>query len=228
MSNDPAPGLRGLLPEPTPTNSKGGTHSHRPTCRCNPCRARRRKAEALLGATGDGGEVLVPSEGIIHADEVIVASAIEGTPLNKRAIVAEWIKIRSLEPDISTNDAIKRLGIARSYFYRILNQASKEGWLRFDDPLARIEHQLIPKTLDNLSQLLDEGDRTTTLEVAKGTIFKSYQESKGLNQGSHTVLALKIELPNIQNDPAAQKVIEGQIMGRPKIEFSSAEEEKET
>jgi len=230
MSNpidDPTPGIRGLLSEPNPAHNKGGTHSHKPDCQCYPCKARHRKEEALVVAAGDGGTALVAypaptTEAVqsaepLEADELITPGRLE--TLDKRAVVAEWIKLRALDPDITNAEIIRRLGIAKSYFYRILNQASKEGWLRFDDPIARLEHQLVPKTLDNLNYFLDAKDRTVTIEMAKGTVFKAYQESKGLNQGSQTILALKIELPATNSEP--MKIIEGQIVGQPKIDFDA-------
>ena len=134
--------------------------------------------------------------------------------LGSRAIIAEWLKLRALEPDITMKDASIKLGIHRSTLHSIINRGTKAGWLRFDDPLSRIEHQIVPKVLDNLNYFLDERDKTVTIETAKGTIFKTYQESKGIDQGSKTVLALKIELPDGAGET---KVIAGSIVGNSRV-----------
>ena len=213
--------IQSLLPAPTPTNRGGGTHTHKPNCQCNPCKARARREEALPVPTGDGGPTLASDPaletGIINADEIIVAPPVGRNKAgrSKRAIIAEWIKHRTIEPDITNIEIARKLGISKPYLYSVINTATREGWLTFDDPLARIEHQIIPKALDNLNHFLQEGDKQVTIEVAKGTIFKSYQEAKGLNQASHTVLALKIELPS--TGTASTEIIEGQIVGQPKV-----------
>lgn len=137
-----------------------------------------------------------------------------------RAIIADWLKLRALEPDITMKDASAKLGIHRSTLHAIINRGTKAGWLRFDDPLARIEHQIIPKVIDNLNHFLDERDKTVTIETAKGTIFKAYQESKGINEGAKTVLALKIEMPE-GVEPA--KIVAGTVIGKPRVVIDEVE-----
>ena len=224
-TDDPTPRTRGLLPTADKTNRKGGTHFHKPECRCRPCSARRRSSETVI--IGDGGAVGPPGTPVdeiiptsvskepINADALIIAPIGKRSSQSKRVIIADWIKLRTINPDITNIEAARQMGISKQYLYLVINQATREGWLRFEDPLARIEHQIIPKALDNINNLLDEGDKLTSLEVAKGTIWKTYQEAKGVGQGSMTVLALKIELPPSNGEET--KIIEGQIIGKPKI-----------
>jgi len=79
--------------------------------------------------------------------------------------------MRALEPEITLAEAAKRMGIAKSTLVTLIQRANKAGWLKFDDPLARMEHEIVPKVVDGLKKLLDEGDRQTIIETAKGTIF---------------------------------------------------------
>lgn len=222
MQDDTPGRIRPLLPEADSKNHAGGTHTHKPGCRCNPCKARARKQEALTLPAGDGGSALEAQPGpeadepVLEADDLIILPVAKRSRRAKRALIADWIRLRTLDPEISNIEAAKKLGVAKQYLYKVINEGTKSGWLRFDDPLARVEHQLIPKVIDNLNHFLIEGDKTVTIEVAKGTIFKSYQEAKGLNQGSQTVLALKIELPPMGNNMQAE-VVEGQIVGQPKV-----------
>lgn len=90
-----------------------------------------------------------------------------------------------------------------------VNRAVREGWLVLEDPLDILEHEIIPKVAKNLSMFLDQGDKQVTIETAKGTLFKAYQESKGISQNPTTVLALKIE----PAAPDAPQAIIGQIIG---------------
>lgn len=105
------------------------------------------------------------------------------------------------------------IGVANLRWH--LRKATKEGWLRFDDPLERLEHELIPQTMDNLKHFLDKKDRQTTIETAKNTIFKVYQESQGVGQTQQTVLALKIDMQAIPNQETT-KIISGEVVGTPK------------
>lgn len=209
-------GVLGLLPESDTTDRKkaGGTHTHKPGCQCNPCKARARSQEALPEPDGGGG---TPESGtdVVRADELIVAPVTRRTTKYQRSVIAEWIKLRTIEPDITNLEISKRLGLHKQYLYRTINQAVKEGWLTFDDPLARIEHEVIPKALDTISQSLDAGDKKVAIEVAKGTIFPMYKDSKGVvSSGTNIAIALKVELPEgIQ----PSEVIDGQIIGRPKV-----------
>jgi hypothetical protein len=47
----------------------------------------------------------------------------------------------------------------------------------------------------------------------KHTVFKQFQESKGISEQPTTVLALKIETV----DPANMKVVTGHVVGKPRI-----------
>jgi len=78
--------------------------------------------------------------------------------------------------------------------------------------MDQVEHLLIPKVINNLNHFLDAKDRTVTIETAKGTLFKVFQESKGISEASQTVLALKIEQPE-----GMQTQVAGKIVGKPRI-----------
>lgn len=87
--------------------------------------------------------------------------------------------------------------------------------MRFEDPLSKLEHEVIPKVVANLSKFLDEGDKTVTIETAKGTIFRQYADSKGISEQPVTVLALKIEQPDEMN--GGMKVVAGHVVGKPRV-----------
>ena len=98
----------------------------------------------------------------------------------------------------------------------MISKATKEGWLIFEDPMKRIEHEITPAVVDNLKYWLDKKDKQITIETAKGTLFPAYKESKGIREAPSTVLAIKIE-PAIQGDPGVEiKTFTGTIVGTPK------------
>lgn len=107
------------------------------------------------------------------------------------------------------------LGVSHSTLQASILKAVEEGWLKFEDPISKIEYQIVPKVVRNLAKLLDEGDKQVTLETAKGTIFKTYQESKGISDAPKTVLALKIEMP--EGDVPISTAVTGQILGTPRV-----------
>lgn len=127
--------------------------------------------------------------------------------------IAQYLYFRAIDPDITLKEVAERLDISVSALKKHLTKARKEGWLHFEDPLERIEFEVVPKVVDNLIHFLDMQDKQVTLETAKGTVFKQYQESKGITENSMTVLALKIEQPT-DGEP---KVVAGTVVGRGRI-----------
>lgn len=124
---------------------------------------------------------------------------------------------RMKDPGITNVEVAKRMGIAVSHLNTLITDARKEGWLVMEDPMLRLEHEIIPKTVDNLNLLLDQRDKQATLETAKGILFPQFKETKGISDQTVTALAIKIEMPdNLPNGPEVQ-VLSGTIVGRPKI-----------
>lgn len=195
-----------------------GIPSHNPTCRCAECRAFRRKAKADAGTIGPHtlgslapveGIDVTASEDLLDADQVLVTT---NPRITIRHRIAAWIAMRAAEPNITLMEASSRMGLAPKTLTGMISKATKEGWLRFYDPLDRLEHEIIPQTMDNLVELLNDGDKQTTIEVAKGTIFRTYQAAKGITDQPTTVLALKIE--TLSHDQ--EKVLTGHVVGKSK------------
>lgn len=150
-------------------------------------------------------------QGVIEADLPLVGN----DPTSQRARIAGWLAMRASEPGITTKEIAKRMGLAPQSLYTLIYRAQKAGWLKFDDPMAKLEYQVIPKAVDNLKKFLDEGDKTVTIEVAKGTIFKQYQAAQGLTEATaQTVLAIKFEQPSGE----MVKSINAVVVGRSRIE----------
>lgn len=193
----------------------GGTYTHKnPNCPCTPCTARRRQAEAVARPARDRepdlGTTPPPPTSLaqINADFPLIVE--KGNTPKER--ILQWMQMRAAEPGITNTEIARRIGIPRQNLQAIIARATKEGWLKFDDPLSRLEHEIIPKAMDNLSILLKDQDRKATLETLKGTSFPAYRESKGISDAPQTVLALKIEAA----DPESVKVLTGTIVGKPR------------
>lgn len=133
-------------------------------------------------------------------------------PRTLRERVAQFIRLNAQYPNATRTEIAERMGVARSQLYRYIKEGQEAGLLRFDDPIEKLENEIIPKVVDNLNYFLDAKDKTVTIETAKGTIFKQFQEARGLNENNQTVLALKIEQPDGQEI----KIMTGHIVGRPK------------
>ncbi len=228
MSDEsPTDSPRDILPEPAPAPKKkprGGPSTHRPGCQCN---YHRRYPNTLDGAqeAGFGPDGIIPDPGqetaltVRPPSNAMYADRPPMTTFGKtgRDRIAQWIEMRALEPDITNKEVARRLGIAPKSLNTLISQATREKWLVIDDPLSRIEHEIIPKTIENLDYFLKKKDRSVTIEVAKGTIFKQFAESHGIIEAPTTVLALKIESPHRQGEPPPDvKIITGTIVGKPK------------
>lgn len=133
-----------------------------------------------------------------------------------RARVADWIRYRAIEPGISNAEVARRLGISPGTLGVYIHRANKEGWLKFDDPMLELEHQILPKITRNLNQMLDDkntckGSEKVTIEAAKGVLFPLFNATKGVTNAPTTIIALKLEMPN---DDAPK--LTGTIKGRAK------------
>lgn len=194
-----------------PEHKLGGSWSHKnPECPCPACRARRRKAQALALAAGEGWNAVSPeSADALNGDGLVATET--GTT---RARIAGWLKLKLEQPDITLPEAARQLRTDRKTLNACILKAVEEGWLKFEDPISKIEYQIIPKVVRNLNRFLDEGDKTVTIETAKGTLFKAYAESKGISEAAKTVLALKIEMPE---GSLQTPLITGQILGAPRV-----------
>jgi transposase len=146
---------------------------------------------------------------VIDADAPIIARTSRGSV---REHVAEWAMMRAAEPDLTNKEIATRLGLSRQYLQGLLARAAREGWLKFSDPVSRMDYEIIPTVVDNLKEFLAQKDKAVTIATAQGTIFKTYLEAKGVSDTAKTMLALKIETsPNEHGDV---KVIAGQVIGK--------------
>lgn len=208
--------------QPVEINARrGGWRTHKPNCQCRPCASHRRAKEAVPVSTGDGGapgpvevsvESLVPLVKRRHPKRNRPSKYNTGSK-SPRARIATWLAIRAVEPHLTNGEIAERMGLSIGYLREIIYKSRKEGWLKFSDPMDQIEYDIVPKVVDNLNYFLDKKDRSVTIETAKGTIFKQYQESKGISDAPRTVLALKIEAPEPGAEPV---VVAGRIVGKPR------------
>lgn len=191
------------------------SESHGVACKCLQCIPRERKKKAKSVA---GRELMFPTAALQVAEaDIIDADEDVDQEYPRRKIsckerVAEYLVLRAQDSEISIKEAAEKIGISQYTLGKHIRKATQEGWLRFSDPFERLEYQIIPKVLDNLTKYLEAGDKTVTLEAAKGTIFKTYQESKGVTSHPTTILALRIETVN----PDQSKPVSGSIVGVPK------------
>lgn len=189
----------------------GGTYSHKPGCQCYPCKARNREPKTLAIAAGVGGLALAPESAPVK--KITAANGKKkAAPRSLRDRVAQYLHYSMTYPNETMKGLAEKMGIDRRYLHAIIRDGREAGILVFDDPLDRIEHEIVPKIVDNLNHFLDLKDRAVTIEAAKGTIFRSYQDAKGIVDGPQTILALKIEQP----DGSDIKILTGNIVGRPK------------
>ena len=145
--------------------------------------------------------------------EVLKVAVASGNSARDR--VAQWIYMRAKEPGITNAEVARRLGIGASTLGTILMRARREGWLVIEDPMDLIEYDLVPKIINNLNTFLDKGDRTVTIEAAKGVLFPAYRESKGIVENKIAALAINIQMPTdemLEQGPMRR----GSISGIPK------------
>jgi hypothetical protein len=213
-----------------PTNSDKPAYSGKPrgrhpkNCQCDKHRgeALLRSAKAQLIPVGEGrNPPLLTREEALDADGPLIAPMQVDDKGRERLV--RYIELRALYPDKHQKDIAPMLGMTANALAKMMQRAVEAGKLKFHDPLERLEHEIIPKTVANLSEFLDQKDKTVTIEVAKGTIFKNYLESKGISEKPVTILALKLETV----DSNQTKVLSSSIVGVPKVIDAQVVEVKE-
>jgi transposase len=206
-------------PNPPKPRQKGGFHTHKPNCPCRPCLARQRKEEAFARAAGNGLDLesMSPKERRSYENSIAIQAdfpPVIARKKDQRSRVLQWLHLRNTEPSLTQKQIAEKMGIAYATLRNLLSRATKQGWLQWEDPISRLDYEIIPKTIENLVGFLDAKDKQVTIEVAKGTLFKSYQEAKGLNtEAPQTILALKIETASTD---VPMKISSGRILGTPK------------
>lgn len=190
------------------TNPDKATGRHKKNCECGACVARNRLKEAIASSARDGGDVtvVIPREAALNADFPDVVR-----PKDKqRQIIVKWLELRAANPQLKHSELAEQLGMGEKALRALINRSVREGWLKFEDPISRLEHEVIPKVVDNLAYLMDKKDPKATIEIAKGTIFKQYAQSNGIVENPVTVLALKIE----PSDASGARIFNGVVVGK--------------
>lgn len=202
-----------ILPGPTST-SVGGWQTHKPGCKCYPCAARRGSEEAQSLAVGGLPTPVDRDPGPRGSDGLNIIRV--GAPKeDKRRIIAEYVATTSADPDLTQKQIAEKMGISTRVLNNTIKAAVREGWLKFDDPLETLKHDIIPHATRNLKSLMKKKDKFATLETMKHTVFKDYQAVQGTSSENQTVLAIKIEG---MKPEGSVKVISGQVLGRPRNE----------
>ena len=141
---------------------------------------------------------------------VIVA---EPWQADARSRVLQIVELKSR--GLNTKEIAETLGLTPHTINSHISKAASEGWLKFQNPFDRFEHEIIPKVVDNIAYYIKKRDKTMTIEAAKGGgVFKTYGSIKTESDSPHTVLALKIETVGSSsiNPPA----ITGHVIGKPR------------
>ena len=139
-----------------------------------------------------------------------------------RARITEYILYKS--QGLSNTDIAAKLGIQRTTLNTIICKATRDGWLKLEDPEERLEIEIKPLIVDNVKEFLldrenDAARLKMTVESAKGVgIFKAHQAVKVEGMASNMVLALKFETPEHGN-----QMVEGHIIGTPKLPMKVSE-----
>lgn len=121
---------------------------------------------------------------------------------------------------MSDDEIAKYLGIGRRSIGPYIYRAGKNGWLDYNSPREAIENGLAHKVLRNLNAMLDNGDdaatqREVTLEVAKGTIFKAFDQDRGAQvEQAAPVVALQVVITKPEQ-AALPPIREGTLGGVP-------------
>ena len=127
----------------------------------------------------------------------------------------------------SDEEIAGELGISLKSISPYVYRAAKNGWITAETPGDRLRYELLHKTIDRLSEGLEDGARhattgmrvrtTVALELAKGTMLKEFDQASNAPAAS-TVVAVQVVMPagptqTMRDDTSGGTplVVEGQV-----------------
>lgn len=158
------------------------------------------------------------TEALVQSGPVL---KLEISSQSTKARVAQWIEWKLKDPNLTNKAIAEKIGIAPQTLNNCISRARKEGWLELSDPMDRVEHEIIPKTVENVINFLDAKSEKVTIEAMKGLLFPIYKDSIGVHEAPKTVLSITIE--SAPHDTLISP--SGTITGKPRS-FIDAEEVK--
>ena len=139
--------------------------------------------------------------------------------VRKKALAIVAMRAQGYTSDEIAAELKVKVDTLSTYVHRAVKSGflvNKRGESLLADPKDQVEYELANKVVRNLGVLLDCGDLKTqkevTLEVAKGTLFKKFDQQVNVPLPNMNVLSLRIEMPR---GAEAITVREGSIGGKP-------------
>ena len=139
--------------------------------------------------------------------------------MRKKALAIVAMRAQGYTSDEIATELKVKVDTLSTYVHRAVKSGflvNSKGESLLADPKDQVEYELAHKVVRNLGVLLDCGDLKTqkevTLEVAKGTLFKKFDQQVNMPLPNMNVLSLRIEMPR---GAEAITVREGSIGGKP-------------
>ena len=166
-----------------------------------------------------GATTLSPTHST-HAAKRIPSNKIEkGSLIRKKALAIVAMRAQGYTSDEIAAELKVKVATLSTYVHRAVKSGflvNSKGESLLADPKDQVEYELAHKVVRNLGVLLDCGDLKTqkevTLEVAKGTLFKKFDQQVNVPLPNMNVLSLRIEMPRGADTITVR---EGSIGGKP-------------
>lgn len=141
-----------------------------------------------------------------HTDPTILVSE---TDFRSRIAAIVMFKQQGL----TNAEAAEKLGLSPSTVHSYLSKARSQGILQLYSPADILEHEVLPKVIENITFFLDKKSEKMTIETAKGLgLFKSHQAVKIDGEAPKSALIV-----NIQFQDSGEHREGGNIVGTPKV-----------
>lgn len=182
-------------------------------------------AADLISAVTDSMPAVPPSGGV-EAPSSPPGTTYKRLPPTSvvRAKAMDIISMR--HAGLSTEEIAKKLDIKPRSVIHYMYLAGRNGWLatatEWANPEDRLEYELSHKVVRNLEKALDDeytqpiGKDSATIAVAKGTLFKKFDQHQAAPQAHSNMLAVRIEVVNKAGDAAVQDTVDAIASGTPR------------
>jgi len=159
-----------------------------------------------------GADVLERVAGAMLPAE-IVKEHNRATKLPRQIAAIVYMRMQGL----TNNEIAEKMGVRPRRVAEIIYRARTE--YNFSDIVDRVQHQAIPQAIENLNDMLDQGDREATFETLKGTgVFRKHVVGKDGGGGSvdRNTLKVEISLPEGMSLDSLPPIAIGSILANPR------------
>lgn len=172
----------------------------------------RQPGETGTDVLARAAEKLLVDDAVVVRPDIVKARQ-RASKFPKQIAVIVYCRLNGM----SNSEIAEALGVKPRTVSQLLYRARTE--YGFSDIVDRVQHHALPQAVENMTQMLEEGDREMTLETLKGLgVFKKHVVGKEQGGGGNgNVLRVEFALPEGVTLDSAPVIAVGGVIANPRV-----------